>query len=81
MRATTFAPMPFVRALWIRRYCSKPAESGDADAFMKRLGDAHPIGRIAQSEEIAQFFLFLASDNARFITGAVLMIDGGYTAQ
>ncbi|GBL17546.1 hypothetical protein EMGBS1_03660 [Chloroflexota bacterium] len=48
---------------------------------MKRLGDAHPIGRIAQAEEIAQFFLFLASDNARFITGAILMIDGGYTAQ
>lgn len=57
------------------------AESGDAAAFMKRLGDAHPIGRIAQAEEIAQFFLFLASDNARFITGAILMIDGGYTAQ
>jgi NAD(P)-dependent dehydrogenase (short-subunit alcohol dehydrogenase family) len=57
------------------------AESGDAATFMKRLGDAHPIGRIAQADEIAQFFLFLASDNARFITGAILMIDGGYTAQ
>jgi dihydroanticapsin dehydrogenase len=56
-------------------------ESGDPQDFMKRLGDAHPIGRIAAAEEVAQFFLFLASDHARFITGAVLMIDGGFTAQ
>ncbi len=56
-------------------------DSGDAAAFMKRLGDGHPIGRIAEPVEIAQFFRFLASDDARFITGAVLMIDGGYTAQ
>ncbi len=57
------------------------ADSGDPDAFMKGLLDAHPIGRIADPVEIAHFFLFLASDNARFITGAVLMIDGGYTAR
>jgi len=56
-------------------------DSGDVDAFMKGLLEAHPIGRIASPEEIAQFFLFLASDNARFITGAVLMIDGGFTAR
>ncbi len=56
-------------------------ESGDPEAFLKGLADAHPIGRIAASEEIAQFFLFLASDRARFFTGAVLMIDGGFTAR
>lgn len=57
------------------------ADSGDAAAFLKNIGDAHPLGRIASSEEIAQFFLFLASDNARFITGSIMMIDGGYTAR
>ena len=56
-------------------------ESGDADGFLRGLADAHPIGRIAAAEEIAQFFLFLASDRARFFTGAVLMIDGGFTAR
>lgn len=56
-------------------------ESGDPVGFLKGLADAHPIGRIAESEEIAQFFLFLASDRARFFTGAVLMIDGGFTAR
>lgn len=57
------------------------SDSGDAAGFLKAISDAHPIGRIASSEEIAQFFVFLASDQARFITGAVLMIDGGYTAR
>jgi NAD(P)-dependent dehydrogenase (short-subunit alcohol dehydrogenase family) len=56
-------------------------DSGDPPKFIKMLSDAHPIGRIADSEEIAQFFLFLASGNARFITGSILMIDGGYTAR
>jgi NAD(P)-dependent dehydrogenase (short-subunit alcohol dehydrogenase family) len=57
------------------------ADSGDPEAFLRGLADAHPIGRIASADEIARFFLFLASDHARFFTGAVLMIDGGYTAQ
>jgi NAD(P)-dependent dehydrogenase (short-subunit alcohol dehydrogenase family) len=56
-------------------------ESGDPAHFLGQLAAGHPIGRIAASEEIAQLFLFLASEQARFITGAVLMIDGGYSAQ
>jgi NAD(P)-dependent dehydrogenase (short-subunit alcohol dehydrogenase family) len=56
-------------------------DSGDPAAFLKGLELDHPIGRIAQPEEIAAFFLFLASDHARFFTGAILMIDGGFTAQ
>ncbi|WP_405927051.1 SDR family oxidoreductase [Streptomyces sp. NBC_00035] len=43
-------------------------------------GSLHPIGRIAQPEEIAAFVAFLLSDEARFITGAALAIDGGMTA-
>lgn len=56
------------------------ADTPDPDAFLKTLADGHPIGRIAAAEEIAQFFVFLASDRARFFTGAILMIDGGFTA-
>lgn len=56
-------------------------ESGDPTKFLGDLASAHPIGRIASAEEIAQFYLFLASDRARFFTGAILMIDGGFTAQ
>jgi NAD(P)-dependent dehydrogenase (short-subunit alcohol dehydrogenase family) len=57
------------------------ADSGDPAAFLHGLESAHPVGRIASAEEIARFFLFLASDDARFFTGAVLMIDGGFTAR
>ena len=40
----------------------------------------HPMGRIGQVDEVARAIAFLASDEASFITGAVLMIDGGWTA-
>lgn len=45
------------------------------------LEDAHPMGRLARPEEIARAALFLASDEASFITGVCLPVDGGYTAQ
>jgi NAD(P)-dependent dehydrogenase (short-subunit alcohol dehydrogenase family) len=56
-------------------------DSGDPAAFLHGLESAHPIGRIASADEIAKFFVFLASNDARFFTGAVLMIDGGFTAK
>jgi len=40
-----------------------------------------PMGRLGTTEEIAKGILFLASDEASFVTGAELVIDGGYTAQ
>jgi len=40
----------------------------------------HPMNRIASAEEVAQTVLFLASDEASFVTGAALPVDGGRTA-
>ena len=39
-----------------------------------------PLGRLGSPDEIAAAIVFLASDDAAFITGAVLTIDGGWTA-
>lgn len=41
----------------------------------------HPIGYLGNPEDVAYAVLFLASDEARFVTGASLTVDGGYTAQ
>jgi len=57
------------------------AQTPDPPAFLKGLADDHPIGRIGSPEEVAALFAFLAGDEASFITGAVLMIDGGFTAR
>lgn len=48
---------------------------------MQFLTTLHPIGRMGEPEEVAQLFLFLASDNASFINGAYYAVDGGYLAQ
>ena len=43
--------------------------------------EAHPIGRLGEPSEVANAILFLASDEASFITGAILPVDGGYLAR
>jgi NAD(P)-dependent dehydrogenase (short-subunit alcohol dehydrogenase family) len=49
-------------------------------AQLTALADLHPIGRLGEAEEVAEAVAFLAGDAASFITGASLMVDGGYTA-
>ena len=41
----------------------------------------HPIGRLGEADDIAKGIVFLASDDAAFMTGSGLVVDGGYTAQ
>ena len=52
----------------------------DVAAVFARFGEAHPIGRIAEPEEVADLIAFLASDRAGFITGSDHRIDGGLSA-
>lgn len=57
-----------------------PDEPGGAEylAAIKRM---HPLGRLGEPAEVAAAITFLASDDASFITGVVLPVDGGYLAQ
>ncbi len=59
---------------------AKASEEG-VDAFRENLDSKHPVGHVGKPEDIAYGALYLASDEAVFVTGSELVIDGGYTAQ
>jgi NAD(P)-dependent dehydrogenase (short-subunit alcohol dehydrogenase family) len=59
---------------WVRRLVDDVGESLDA------LRARQPMGRLGTPEEIAEAVLYLASDDAAFVTGTAFVIDGGLTA-
>ena len=54
--------------------------TGASQAMWERTGNAHPLGRNGKPEEVAALVTFLASDQAGFITGVAVPIDGGFSA-
>jgi NAD(P)-dependent dehydrogenase (short-subunit alcohol dehydrogenase family) len=73
VRVNTLCPglvkTQFSRAMW------------DSEDVLKHVLDSQRIKRLADPSDIAGAVLFLASDEAKFITGTELVIDGGYTAR
>jgi NAD(P)-dependent dehydrogenase (short-subunit alcohol dehydrogenase family) len=63
---------PFVQA--------RLAEYPDPIAARKEMESTQAVGRMAQPEEIAAAALYLASDEAAFVTGSEFIIDGGHSA-
>lgn len=57
-----------------------PDEPGGAE-YLAEIERMHPMGRLGEPTEVATAIAFLASEEASFITGAVLPVDGGYLAQ
>jgi NAD(P)-dependent dehydrogenase (short-subunit alcohol dehydrogenase family) len=57
-----------------------PEEPGGSE-YLAAIEQMHPMGRLGEPAEVASAIAFLASDEASFITGAVLPVDGGFLAQ
>jgi 2-keto-3-deoxy-L-fuconate dehydrogenase len=66
---------PFVEGYLARNF------AGHEDEMRRQLHARQPIGRMGRPDEIASAALYLASDEAAFVTGSALVIDGGWTAQ
>ncbi len=64
-----------------RLYHEWLGSQADAEKAKADLAAKHPLGRIGQPDEMARAALYLASDDASFVTGHALLVDGGYTAQ
>ena len=57
------------------------ATSDDLEAAKAAAGAVHPIGHMGEPDDIAWAVVWLASEEAKFVTGAEIVIDGGYTAR
>jgi NAD(P)-dependent dehydrogenase (short-subunit alcohol dehydrogenase family) len=82
IRANALCPGTIETPLYhqaIDNYCKK--SGADKAVIHLEEEQLQPLQRLGQPEEVAEFALFLASDKAKFITGSLQVIDGGYTAQ
>ena len=61
-------------------YIDTPLLAGLEPAMRQALINLHPLGRLGRPEEIASATVFLLSEEASFVTGAHLLVDGGFTA-
>jgi NAD(P)-dependent dehydrogenase (short-subunit alcohol dehydrogenase family) len=74
IRVNSLSPGAVLTSRVVARY-------GSEEAARDALAHAYPLGRIALPDEIAAAAAFLASDDASFVTGTDLLVDGGYVAQ
>jgi len=63
----------------IDNYCER--SGANKEEVHQEEANLQPLGRLGQPEEVAELVLFLASNKAKFITGSLQVIDGGYTTQ
>jgi NAD(P)-dependent dehydrogenase (short-subunit alcohol dehydrogenase family) len=66
---------------WLETDYFEYTDATSLEAAVKAASDYLPMGRFGKPEEIAKAVLFLASDDSSFVTGHLLLVDGGNTAQ
>ena len=54
---------------------------GGVEGYLERMREVHPLGVIGEPDDVAHAMVYLASDESKFVTGAELVVDGGFTAQ
>jgi NAD(P)-dependent dehydrogenase (short-subunit alcohol dehydrogenase family) len=81
IRVNAIAPAGVETPVWdaVPMFADRAAEIGRDEAFAEMARLATPMGRYAKPEEIAGQIAFLLSDEAAYMTGGVLVSDGGYT--
>lgn len=67
--------------IWTPMIQNACRQAADAQQARHQLAQLHPIGHLGEPDDIAYGILYLASDEAKFVTGTELVIDGGYTAR
>ena len=77
--------------VWFQRLCSPGAvktnfasnsgvNKSESDKWYENYGKLYPVGRVGEGDDIANAVLYLASNESSFITGSVLVADGGHLA-
>lgn len=79
VRCNAIAPGTVHSPSWEARVAALAEEKGGLEAAKEWFLSRQPMGRIAEADEIAMLGVYLASDEAAFVTGVTMPIDGGWT--